>query len=148
MHSIGHVAKTTGLKIPTIRFYEQEGLLRAPARLPNGRRVYSDTDIRRLIFIRHSRDLGFELEDVKSMLELADRPELSCEDADEIARRHLMSVEQRISQLLLLKTELSRIARACSGGGSAGECRVIEALAGHEGCASQHGRALRGRKKG
>lgn len=135
MPAIGEVARQTGLKIPTIRFYEAEGLLAAPARGANGRRQYREPDIRRLSFIRHARDLGFELGDVRSLLDLTDHPERPCGQADAIAQRHLDAVEERIAQLNELKKELSRIVRSCAGGRTAGRCNVIEALAGSEPCA-------------
>lgn len=137
MHAIGYVAKTTGLKVPTIRFYEQEGLLNAPVRLANGRRAYSNSDVQRLSFIRHARALGFELDDIRSLLDLTDHPERPCGEADAIARSHLTLVEERLVMLNQLKTELTRIVRLCAGG-SAGQCRVIEALAGHAQCATDH----------
>lgn len=128
MHSIGEVAKTTGIKVPTIRFYEQEGLLPAPQRTPGGRRVYTDAEVRRLIFVRHARGLGFELDDVRSLLDLADHPDRPCDDADAIASRHLSVIEDRLRQLMALKSELTRIVRSCEGSRVAGDCRVIEAL--------------------
>lgn len=137
MLPIGQAAKRTGIKAPTIRYYEQEGLLPAPERSASGRRLYSDADISRLAFIRHARALGFELEDVRSLLNLSDDPNRPCAEADRIARRHLGDVDARISQLLALKQELSRMVRACAGG-RAGECRVIEALADHAACSGDH----------
>lgn len=147
MHAIGHVAKTTGLKIPTIRFYEQEGLLEAPTRGANGRRVYSDDDVKRLAFIRHARALGFEMDDVRSLLDLTDNPDRPCGEADAIASSHLRVVEERIAQLNQLKTELTRIVRSCAGGKRAGQCHVIEALAGHDGCATDHSVQKRAARK-
>lgn len=129
MFSIGQVAKATGIKVPTIRYYEQEGLLPAPARTGSNRRQYSDRDVRRLTFIRRSRTLGFELDDIRSLLGLADSPARPCDEADAIARKQLAAVEERLTQLLALKAELLRITSACKGGGVAGDCRVIEALA-------------------
>lgn len=69
MLSIGEVAKKTGLKVPTIRFYEQEGLIGPPPRTASGRRLYADKDVRSLTFVRHARTLGFELPDIRSLLE-------------------------------------------------------------------------------
>lgn len=137
MQNIGDVARSTGLKVPTIRFYEQEGLISPPARTESGRRVYSEEDVRRLAFIRHARALGFELDDVRAFLDLADHPERPCREADQIARKQLQEVEARIAQLLSLKAELSRIVESCSGGVSA-QCRVIEALADHTHCKADH----------
>ena len=137
MHAIGQAAKRTGIKVPTIRFYGQEGLLAAPPRTQSGRRLYSDADVRRLAFIRHARALGFELGDIRSLLDLADHPDRSCDDADRIARKHLGEVEERLVQLLALKAELSRIVTSCAGGITA-QCRVIEALADHAQCETDH----------
>ncbi len=137
MFPIGQVAKATGVKIPTIRFYEQEGLLAAPQRSESGRRLYSDADVRRLAFIRHARALGFELDDIRSLLDLSDHPDQSCADADYIARTHLVAVDARITQLKALRSELTRIVTACSGG-KAAQCRVIEALADHARCGEEH----------
>lgn len=130
MYSIGDVAKATGIKVPTIRFYEQEGLLPAPPRTASGRRVYSDAEVRRLSFIRHARALGFELDDIRSLLDLSDRPDRPCDIADAIATRHLKEVEERLRQLEALRSELSRIVKSCGGARVSRECRVIEALAG------------------
>jgi DNA-binding transcriptional MerR regulator len=128
-YAIGQVAKKTGLKVPTIRYYEEEGLIAPAARGANGRRIYVDSDVDRLSFIRHTRGLGFEINDVRALLELSDHPDRSCDEADSLARAQLKSVELRIAQLGALKKELSRIVRSCSGGRVAGACRVIEALA-------------------
>lgn len=128
-HTIGQASKATGIKVPTIRFYEQEGLLRAPPRTASGRRLYSDDDVQRLTFIRHARTLGFEIADIRSLLDLADHPDRPCDQADEIAARHLEGVEARLRQLTALKSELSRIVASCDGG-VASQCRVIEALTG------------------
>ncbi|MFT3727859.1 MAG: helix-turn-helix domain-containing protein [Terricaulis sp.] len=128
-YAIGQVAKKTGLKVPTIRYYEEEGLIAPAARGANGRRIYVDADVDRLSFIRHTRGLGFEINDVRALLELSDHPNRSCDEADRLARAQLKSVELRIAQLGALKKELSRIVRSCSGGRVAGACRVIEALA-------------------
>jgi len=75
MRGIGDVSRKTGLKVPTIRFYEAEGLIAAPLRSANGRRRYTDTDVQRLTFIRQSREFGFELNDVRALLDLNDHPD-------------------------------------------------------------------------
>ena len=137
MLSIGEAAKKTGLKVPTIRFYEQEGLIGPPPRTESGRRLYSDKDVRRLTFVRHARTLGFELPDIRSLLDLADHPERPCGDADRIATRNLEAVRRRIEQLRALEQELSRMIVACSGG-AVGECRIIESLNDHGLCTHDH----------
>ncbi len=148
MHPIGAVAKATGLKIPTIRFYEDEGLIDPPDRSLGGRRLYTDDDVRRLAFIRHARALGFELDDIRSLLELSAFPDRPCAHADEIAKAHLVTIEARIAQLEALRKELGRIVRSCAGGRAA-TCRVIEALADHASCEHEHepARPKQARKK-
>lgn len=148
MPAIGEVARRTGLKIPTIRFYEAEGLIDPPERSLGGRRLYSESDVSRLAFVRHARALGFELDDIRSLLELSATPDRPCAHADEIAKAHLIEVETRIAQLQALRKELARIVRSCAGG-RAGACRVIETLADHASCEHEHAATTpkRARKK-
>jgi len=124
---IGDLSKSTGVNIETIRYYERIGVLPKPGRQLNGRRTYAEGDAQRLGFIRHARDLGFDLADVRALLALQEQPEASCEDATRIARAQLDEVESRIERLLKLKAELSRMVSDCRTGVVA-ECRVIEAL--------------------
>jgi Cu(I)-responsive transcriptional regulator len=126
--TIGEAARQTGLKVTAIRFYEAEGLLPPPPRSASGQRLYSEADIRRLAFVRRARALGFELEDIKSLLDLTDHPARPCSEADAIARGHLQAVEGRIAQLTQLKSELARIVQSCAGGTTTRDCRVIESL--------------------
>lgn len=124
---IGDLSRAAGVNIETIRYYERIGVLPRPARQGNGRRTYGDADARRLGFIRHARDLGFELADVRTLLALQERPEASCEDASRIAQGQLETVESRIAKLQSLRAELTRMVSECRKGVVA-ECRVIEAL--------------------
>ena len=135
MISIGELSRRTGVKVPTIRFYESVGLLAEPPRTESGRRLYAEADERRLAFIRHARDLGFEMDALRALLQLADQPDLPCHEADAIARAHLASVEAKIRQLTALKGELRRMVESCSQGRVA-SCQVIEALADHGGCSN------------
>ncbi|WP_306119424.1 MULTISPECIES: helix-turn-helix domain-containing protein [unclassified Roseitalea] len=131
--TIGRVAEATQCKVQTIRYYEQIGLLRPPERSQGNHRVYRKTDIDRLLFIRHARDMGFPLEAVRDLLSLADTPEASCRAVDDIARTQLGEVERRIRRLTALKGELERMIAQCSGG-TVSDCRVIEALGDHAHC--------------
>jgi len=121
------------VKATTIRYYEQIGLLQAPERTDGNRRFYREPDLRRLAFIRHARELGFEIEAIRALLTLQDDPSQPCATADGIARARLGEVEQRIRSLLALKTELELMIEGCSHG-RVGECRVIEVLADHGKC--------------
>lgn len=139
---IGELSRATGTNVETIRYYEKIRLLPEPARTDSGYRSYADAHRDRLRFIRHSRDLGFTIEEIRSLLDLSDHPDRDCTEADVIATRHLDQVERKIAQLETLRSELSRIVGRCRGG-MAGDCRVIEALADHRHCASDHAGALR-----
>ena len=137
MLAIGELSRRTGVKATTIRFYEAEGLLPPALRSEGGHRVFGLAHLRRLGFIRHARELGFEMEDLRTLLELSDRPDGSCGPVDEIAGRHLAAVEDKIAKLTALKGELARMLKSCSHGAVA-ECRVIEALADHSHCGGEH----------
>lgn len=124
---IGDLSRAAGVNIETIRYYERIGVLPKATRQVNGRRTYAEDDARRLGFIRHARDLGFDLADVRTLLALQEQPESSCEDASRIAQAQLEAVENRIAKLQSLRAELSRMVSECQKGLVA-ECRVIEAL--------------------
>ena len=131
--SIGEAAVRSGVKVPTIRYYEQIGLLPAPTRSDGGRRQYTGTDLRRLAFIRHARELGFAIEAIRTLLRLQDRPDQSCAAADAIARARLADVQQRIVSLTALEAELERMVEGGTHG-SVDQCRVIEIVADHGQC--------------
>ena len=126
--AIGELARRTGTKVNTIRFYEQIGLLPRPLRTASGRRTYGQPDVSRLAFIRGARELGFGLEQVRTLLELADDRGRSCKDVDALARHHLADVKAKIAGLNSLQRELSNLIGEC-GRGTVAECRILEALA-------------------
>jgi DNA-binding transcriptional MerR regulator len=130
---IGEAARHSRVKVPTIRYYEQIGLLPAPPRSGGNRRQYDADDLRRLTFIRHARELGFEIYAIRTLLALQDQPSQSCATADEIARARLAEVQQRIASLTALKAELERMVASCAHG-SVDQCRVIEILADRGKC--------------
>ena len=130
---IGEASKASGVKVPTIRYYEQIGLLPVPPRTEGNRRLYDKRDVERLLFIRHARDLGFEVDSIRTLLDLQDNPDQSCATADAIARARLVEVEHRIAKLLSLKTELQRMLE-CTAHGRIDQCRVIEILGNHDEC--------------
>lgn len=134
---IGELSRATGTNIETIRYYERIGLLPLPARTRANYRDYGDAHRARLTFVRHSRDLGFTIEEIRSLLDLSDDPGRDCSEADRIASRHLAQVEEKIAQLTSLRDELTRIVGRCRGGVAA-DCRVIEALGDHGSCAGAH----------
>lgn len=139
--SIGDLSRATGVKPTTIRFYEAEGLLAAPARTEGGHRAYGQVHLDRLGFIRHARELGFAMPDIRELLRLVDAdPDAPCEGADAIARRHLAAVRARLARLRSLEAELQRMTDGAHE--RVGGCRVIEVLAdaSHAHCADpKHG---------
>lgn len=136
--TIGEAARRSGVKAPTIRYYEQIGLLPAPRRKDNNRRDYEATDLRRLAFIRHARELGFEIAAIRSLLALQDKPEQTCAIVHGLAKERLDDVVNRIRSLTALREELEMMIEGCHHGHVA-DCRVIEVLADHGKCAhSQH----------
>lgn len=126
--SIGQLAARTGVKVPTVRYYESIGLLPPAPRTASDRRLYDSDAERRLSFIRHARELGFSVETVRVFLDLATQPDRSCAEINAITKAQLADVEQRIERLSVLRDELKRLNEACLGGTIA-ECRVIESLA-------------------
>jgi len=133
MLTIGDLSRETDCKVQTIRYYETVGLMPEAERSPGNQRLYDRSALRRLAFIRHSRDLGFPLEAIRELLDLTDTPADSCQAADAIARAHLEQVEHRIARLQSLKAELERMVAECAGGRIA-DCRVIEVLSDHSLC--------------
>ena len=137
MLSIGKLSAATGVKVPTIRYYEQISLLPEPKRSGGNQRFYYQKALERLRFIRHSRELGFSLEAIRDLLSLSDNPDQPCAAADAIARAQLAEVESRLARLMALKTELQRMVVQCAGD-TISDCRVIEVLSDHAHCITDH----------
>jgi Cu(I)-responsive transcriptional regulator len=125
---IGDLARRTGTKVETIRYYERIGLLPAPGRTGGNYRAYDAAHLGRLSFIRRARDLGFPLDRIRELLGLADEPNRSCEAVDAIARQHLAEIERKIADLSALRDELTDVIGRCRHGTIA-DCRIIETLA-------------------
>ncbi|MCW3837245.1 helix-turn-helix domain-containing protein [Sphingomonas canadensis] len=124
---IGELARATGTKVETIRFYEKIGLLPAPERTEGNYRDYSHPHLARLSFVRRARDLGFTLDQVRALLTLADDRDQPCSAVDIVAREHLSQIDRKIADLQSLRRELDGIISQC-GHGAISECRIIEAL--------------------
>ena len=137
MHSIGDLSQRTGVKIPTIRYYEQMGLLEAPERTDGNQRRYSRSEVERLAFVKHARDLGISLGSIRELIELSAHPDRPCTGADRIARNHLAGVRERIAKLQRLEAELERVAGGCASG-NISDCYVIRALSDHALCNTDH----------
>ena len=137
MFGIGELARATGVKVTTIRYFEEQGLLGQPGRSSGNQRRYGRADLERLSFIRHARELGFDQKAIAALLDLAHQPAGSCEGADELAARQLQDVRAKIARLRQLEHELERVVSGCAGGKSA-DCLVLGVLGDHSLCESDH----------
>lgn len=137
MLSIGKLSAATGVKVPTIRYYEDIGLLPEAERSAGNQRLYNLAAQERLAFIRHARELGFPLDAIREILSLSDQPEMSCAAADVIATRQLAAVKDRIIRLQALQRELERMLAQCAHG-TISSCKVIEVLSDHANCLHAH----------
>ena len=136
MFSIGELSKSSGVKVPTIRYYEQIGLMEASDRSEGNQRRYEPEGLKRLTFIKHARDLGFSLDDIRSLLVLSSQNTKNCRKATSIVKEHLVDVQERIQKLQRLESELDRMLdchEKCEA-----QCSVIESLADHSHCLGEH----------
>ena len=126
--AIGELARATGTKAETIRYYERIGLLPRPARTSANYRSYGAAELARLSFVRRARALGFSIEQISALLDLADCRDRSCEAVDALAQEHLATIDAKIADLTALRRELADVIGQCQQGTIA-ECRILDALA-------------------
>ena len=124
---IGDLAKATGTKVQTIRYYEEIGLLPAPGRTAGTYRAYDEAHLNRLAFVRRGRELGLGLDQVRDLLSLADQKDRSCATVEAIARAHRAAIERKIADLQALDWVLGRMIDCC-GHGTVADCGILEAL--------------------
>jgi DNA-binding transcriptional MerR regulator len=136
-YSIGELSSETGVKVPTIRYYEGIGLIEAPPRTAGNQRRYSSAARDRLKFIAHARAMGFPMESLREMLKIAGHREAPCGDIDALVRGRLAEVDERIARLTALRAELSGMLESHNHGTIA-DCRVVEVLSDHARCAHEH----------
>ena len=137
MYSIGQLSRATGVKVTTIRYYEEMGLIAHDGRTAGNQRRYGQGGLNRLGFIRHARDLGLSLEAIRALVALEDKGNGACGESHAIAEAHLQDVRDRIRRLKALERELVRIKASCKGNGS-GPCSILTAFGDHDLCASGH----------
>ncbi len=125
----GQLSKQTGCNIETIRYYERIGVLPAPPRSAGGRRQFTTTHMKRLMFIRHSRMLGFRLEEIRELLRLVDGDNHTCEEVESLTENHIREIKIKIRNLGKIKRVLETMASRCAGG-IVPECPIIEVLFG------------------
>ena len=124
---IGALSKQTGVNIETIRYYEREGLLLHPPRTAGGHRSYSEDHLKRLTFIRRSRELGFSMAEIRGLLALVDGGSYTCGEVKAVTLEHAENVRSKISDLQRMEQMLVDISSQCEGG-SIPECPIIDAL--------------------
>ncbi|MBF0418212.1 MAG: helix-turn-helix domain-containing protein [Magnetococcales bacterium] len=130
---IGQLSRKTGVSVRTIRYYESIGLLPVARRSGGNQRLYTASHGERLQFIRHCREFGFSLEEIREMVQLGSDQARSCSEIDQIACRRLEEVKRKIVRLRGLQAELERIIAGCQGG-QMDSCQILSSLADHRQC--------------
>ena len=125
--TIGELARGTGSNVETVRYYERIGLLPKAGRSPGGQRRFAPDHLKRLNFIRRARGLGFSLDEIRTLLNLADKGEESCDEVRRIAFDQLDQIAHKIADLQSMQTVLSDMAARCVGG-TIPDCPILDAL--------------------
>ena len=125
--TIGKLSSKTGVNVETIRYYEKEGILPPPPRTQSGYRDYSEEHCKRLMFVRRSRELGFSLNEIRTMLTMVDGGSLTCAEVKDVTVTHLDDVRKKIIDLQKLEETLQKIASQCKGGKTP-DCPIIDFL--------------------
>jgi len=126
--TVGKLAKTAGVNIETIRYYEQRGLLPKPSRKESGYRLYSQEDVKRLRFILRAKELGFSLREIHDLLELRVDVKTNCDEVREQTEAKMRNIERKIADLERMREVLVKLAAACRNRGATDECPILEAL--------------------
>ena len=124
---IGELAKPAGCRVETVRYYEREGLMPDPPRSEGGHRIYDADHMKRLTFIRRARKLGFTLNQVRSLLGLADSGDYTCADVKALTLSHRADVRDKMADLKRLDAALTDLAHECDGDRGQ-ECAIFDAL--------------------
>jgi DNA-binding transcriptional MerR regulator len=135
--SIGALARQADCNVPTIRYYEEIGLLPKPRRGTGGQRVYQAADLKRLTFIRRCRDFQFPIEQIRDLVRLIENPAQDCTAAKDVAEAQLSIVRKKLDELGALEKSLSQVAERCAAlcaGGPIRDCVIVEDLAAPNCC--------------
>lgn len=125
---IGEVAEKGGVNLETVRFYEREGLLQKPPRLPSGYRMFPESAVDRIRFIKKAQDLGFSLAETRELLNLRRDPESDCGDVRRLAQLKIEAIEEKIRTLERMKSVLNDLTEHCPGRGPTTECPILGSL--------------------
>ena len=125
--TMGQFAERTGCDRETIRYYERIGLIASPNRTPNGYRLFHPSDTQRLGFILRCRQLGFSIDEVRSLLGLVDENRYTCSDIQSITQKHLTEIRKKLKHMRALERALKEMVADCKGGETP-DCAIIDAL--------------------
>ena len=125
---IGELAKHSGSQVETIRYYEREGLLPAPARSGGNYRLYGAAHLERLQFIRHCRSLDMTLNEIRSLLSFRDVPDESCNPVNTLLDKHIEHVAHRIRDLQALQKQLKALRSLCQTAHTTRDCEILQTL--------------------
>ena len=126
-YPIGAMSKLTGVNIETIRYYERISILPKPDRTPGGNRQYNHDQLKRLAFIKRSRELGFSIDEIRALLGMVDQDGISCGEVHRMTLEHLDAVREKIASLRRLERVLTNMAAQCDTG-DVPECPILETL--------------------
>ena len=129
------LAERGGVNLQTIRYYEREGLLPKPPRLKSGYRMFPETAVQRVRFIKRAQELGFQLSEVRQLLSIQIDPAKECSDVQRLAKAKVEDIEARIRTLQSMRRVLSNLADACPGRSPSSECPILESMEAKEGSA-------------
>ena len=125
---IGDVAERGGVNLQTIRYYEREGLLPEPPRLASGYRIFPESSVRRVRFIKRTQELGFSLAEIRDLLSLREDAGAGAQEIRDRARAKVLDIEEKIRSLRAMKEALNSLAEKCPGCGPLSECPILDAL--------------------
>jgi Hg(II)-responsive transcriptional regulator len=123
---VGEVAQRGGVNLQTIRYYEREGLLPKPPRLPSGYRAFPESAVRRVRFIKRAQELGFSLSEIRDLLGLPGNA--GAQEVRERTKAKIADIEEKIRRLRAIKDALTTLAERCPGCGPLSECPILDAL--------------------
>ncbi len=127
--NIGQAAKASGVSAKMVRHYEELGLVPAPARSAAGYRLYGDADVHTLRFVRHARDLGFSLPEIKELVGLWHNRRRPSRQVKALAQAHIAELERKAQELLAMKATLEHLVHCCHGDDRP-DCPILDELAG------------------
>jgi len=126
-YSIGELSRRTGVNIETIRYYEKSGIMPKPDRTEGGNRQFNHEQLKRLSFIKRSRELGFSIAEIRALLDMVDREDFTCGEVHDLTTDHLATVEKKIADLRKLRRVLLDMTAKCSQG-DVPDCPIVDTL--------------------